>query len=115
MGRTVRYVKDHDFYCTQCGKKGIPVCRTTRKTREAGHLKKLFCMTCNTETNHVECVSGTKYSLEDFLSEFESGNFNDDGTRKMSLSDQHIMENEYVEAGIEDDIEEWLELFSNCV
>ena len=32
-----------DFYCTECGRKGIPIIRIAGKEREAGHLKKLYC------------------------------------------------------------------------
>ena len=30
-----------DFYCTSCGKKGIPIVRKAGAGRESGHLKKL--------------------------------------------------------------------------
>lgn len=75
---------ESEFYCTQCGTKGIPVLRTRGKEREAGHLKKLFCLTCGKEQNHVECKPWTKYTHEDFLFEFEHHNFSEDGLRKMT-------------------------------
>ncbi len=49
--------------------------------REPGHLKKLFCINCHEEVNHVECVSSSKYTVEDFIEEFENLNFAIDGTR----------------------------------
>ena len=70
-----------DFYCTQCGTKGIPIPRRKGSEREAGHLKKLFCIHCNKETNHVECRSGTKYDYSDFIIEYEYGNFLEEGNR----------------------------------
>jgi len=70
-----------DFYCTQCGNRGIPIARKDNKIREPGHLKKLFCLKCGTYTNHVECRGFGRYTHEDFLIEFEKGNFNSKGTR----------------------------------
>lgn len=64
-----------DFYCVNCGKKGIPIVRREGKHRELGHLKKLYCFYCNSEQNMVEIISGSRYTLEDFLIEFNNGNF----------------------------------------
>lgn len=69
-------------YCTQCGEP-FPIYRTNKKTREPGHLKKLFCLKCNKETNHAECRGFGKYTHEDFLIEFNGGNFDSDGNRKV--------------------------------
>ena len=70
-----------EFYCTQCGNKGIDIWRRKGAEREAGHLKKIFCLTCNKETNHAECKSYTKYDYQDFKTEFEYGNFDTNGKR----------------------------------
>ena len=70
-----------EFYCSQCGTKGIPIWR--RRGREAGHLKKIFCLKCQKETNHVECKENTHYDFCDFKIEYEYGNFTEDGLRKM--------------------------------
>ena len=83
----MRHVKDEriqklsDFYCTECGHKGIPIIRT-KKAREPGHLKKLFCLYCQKEVNMVEIKQNGRYTLEDFLIEFENGNF-ENGERKL--------------------------------
>ena len=50
----------HDFYCTKCGSKGINVPRIKGKLREPGHLKKLFCLKCQEEVNHVETTDNGK-------------------------------------------------------
>ena len=70
-----------NFYCVLCGNKGIPIFRRKGHEREAGHLKKLFCLKCGKETNHAECKPWTKYDFEDFRTEFEYGNFNEKGNR----------------------------------
>ena len=70
-----------EFYCTQCGNKGIPIFRQRGKEREAGHLKKLFCLHCQKEVNHCEVKPWTKYDYKDFKTEFEYGNFSEQGLR----------------------------------
>ena len=69
-----------EFYCTCCGEKGIPIWRKKGAEREAGHLKKIYCLKCKRETNHVECKPFTSYTKEDFNIEFEYRNF-DNGQR----------------------------------
>lgn len=64
-----------EFYCTCCGNKGIPIVRKPGQTREPGHLKKLYCLYCKTDTNHVEIRPYGKYYYEDFQEEFELGRF----------------------------------------
>lgn len=64
-----------DFYCTKCGKKGIPIARQINSQREAGHLKRLFCLFCQEETNHAEVRPFGSYNYEDFKEEFDLGRF----------------------------------------
>ena len=72
----------NEFYCTQCGARGLPVHRKLGQEREPGHLKKLFCLKCCKETNHVEIRSDSpKYDYETFKIEYEYGNFDIDGNR----------------------------------
>lgn len=66
-----------DFYCTQCGKKGIPIQRRIGQQKEAGHLKKLYCPWCKIQTNHVEIRPFGSYKKENFYEEFELGRFVD--------------------------------------
>ena len=68
--------ESHQFYCTECGKEGIPVIRTGKgKCREKGHLKKLWCLNCKKEVNHAEISNS--YTIEMFKYEFENSNFVD--------------------------------------
>lgn len=69
-----------EFYCTQCGQRGIPVFRTGR-VREAGHLKSMYCMHCQKMQNFVEIRPFGAYKLDDFKIEYEYGNFSQEGTR----------------------------------
>lgn len=67
----------NDFYCTECGRQGIPIARTVRQQREPGHLKKLFCLHCKKETNHAEVRPTGSYTYFDFKLEYDSGRFID--------------------------------------
>lgn len=73
----------NEFYCTSCGNKGIPIWRKRGAEREAGHLKRIFCLKCGKTVNHAECKPFSKYSYEDFLLEFENDNFDEEGNRKL--------------------------------
>lgn len=85
MGK--RNIVMSEFYCTLCGAKGLPVWRQAGKEREAGHLKKLFCLKCGKETNHAECKEYTHYQFEDFKIEYEYGNFTEEGLRKQKYGE----------------------------
>ena len=86
MAKNKTVVKN-DFYCVECGNRGIPAARTTRHQREAGHLKRMYCMNCHKETNMVEIKPyGDNYNLDLFLVEYKLGNFKE-GQRVISLSD----------------------------
>ena len=71
-------MRDHttsEFYCTKCGKRGIPIARNKGRQREVGHLKKLFCLHCQEETNHAEVRPFGNYTEDDFKEEFALGRF----------------------------------------
>lgn len=75
---------DSEFYCTSCGNRQIfSIPRMAGKGRPAGHLKRMFCFTCNTEHNFVECKPCTKYDHSDFLLEYTYKNFDEKGNRKL--------------------------------
>ena len=63
-----------DFYCTCCGKKGMPAPRKMSKQREVGHLKKMYCIYCKMETNHREIRPfDYDYTKEDLLEDIKNG------------------------------------------
>ena len=64
-----------EFYCTECGNKGIPIARKISQHKEPGHLKNLYCLHCRKETNHVEIRPYGSYNYEDFLEEYSLGRF----------------------------------------
>lgn len=76
-----------ELYCVNCGNKGIPIMRKTKRERPSGHLKRLWCPYCKKEFNHVQCNEFTHYTHQDFLFEKMYDNFDEDGNRKMSYGD----------------------------
>ena len=76
-----------DFYCVRCGNKGIPIARKIGSQREAGHLKKLYCLHCQEQTNHAEIRPFGAYHYEDFKLEMSYGNFDENGLRKMTYGE----------------------------
>lgn len=79
--KDIRRMTLSNFYCTQCGNKGIPIFRKPGQGREPGHLKKLYCLTCKQETNMAEIRPYGDYNLEDFWIEYNYGNFDQEGNR----------------------------------
>lgn len=95
MSRKINYLIS-DFYCTCCGNKNIPIARKLGHAREPGHLKKLYCLYCNKETNMAEIKPNGKYTLDDFWIEFNYHNFDENGNRKEPYKKfiQEVMSNE---------------------
>ena len=65
----------HDFYCLNCGNKGIEL------PRKKGQ-KKLYCLTCKTDVNHIECK--TIEEVEKFKEEFKRGVYKDEAQESMA-------------------------------
>lgn len=76
MAKTYKYVASR-FFCTHCGREGMPIQRKKGQLREPGHLKKLYCIYCKEETNHAEIRDIGGYNIEDFQDEFKCGRFID--------------------------------------
>lgn len=71
-----------EMYCVSCQKKGIPIPRKNRN-KEPGHLKKLYCIHCGAERNHVEIRPFySDYNYKDFQLEIKYHNFDEEGNRK---------------------------------
>lgn len=66
-----RNYAEHSFYCINCGNKGIPLMRNQGFKHQGMHRKKLYCVFCKQEINHVECK--TLDEIEEFRINFENG------------------------------------------
>lgn len=52
--RSIRECTQHNFYCTRCGNRGIPIMRVRTQMRPRAHKKRLYCIYCKCITNHIE-------------------------------------------------------------
>ena len=77
MARCYNNITPSRFFCTNCGKEGIPISRPRAHQRELGHLKNLYCIYCKDTYNHVEIGNNRNYTYEDFKEDFEAGVFLD--------------------------------------
>lgn len=66
----------HDFYCLNCGKRGLPVVRPQAHRREQFHRKKLYCAYCGLTVNHIEVKSDEE--AYEFRQAFENGEFQEE-------------------------------------
>lgn len=62
-----------EFWCINCGKKGIPIMRSRSRRREQGHRKALFCVTCKMVINHIE--TRNEDEARQFREDFAAGKF----------------------------------------
>ena len=74
--------EEHSFYCTGCGQKGIPIQRSIGHQREAMHRKKLYCIHCKTEINHIECK--TDDDVLTFKKNYKKGKYKDEAEASVS-------------------------------
>lgn len=71
-----------EFYCINCGKRGIPLPRLANHKRERFHRKKMYCPNCRQVVNFVECK--TPEDVELFKEEFENGAFRKEAEESLS-------------------------------
>lgn len=75
-----------DFYCINCGKKGIPVWRKRARLREPGHRKALYCTNCKRTINHVEIR--TENELMRFLEDFANGKYREEAELSLAYMEK---------------------------
>lgn len=73
--------EEHSFYCMKCGNKGIPIQRKSGFQHSKFHRKKLYCIYCQEEVNHVECKN--EEDVEEFLENFKNGVYKDEAERSL--------------------------------
>lgn len=74
---------EHSFYCINCGQRGIPLARPQGFKHEKMHRKKLYCVHCKQEINHVECK--TFDEIEEFRINFENGVYKHEAEESLSF------------------------------
>ena len=63
----------HDFYCMNCGRKGLPCQRKVGQLHEEFHRKKLYCIFCKTEVNHIEVRNQEEKEI--FMEAYKNGEY----------------------------------------
>lgn len=76
-----RTYAEHNFYCINCGNKGIPLMRKQGFKHESMHRKKLYCPFCKREVNHIECR--TFDEVEEFRENFANGVYKDEAEESL--------------------------------
>lgn len=61
----------HRFFCTHCGREGVPLARSLGHGYKPLHLKYLWCPWCKKYYNHVECCNDK--DVFQFLYNFQRG------------------------------------------
>lgn len=68
MGRNM---ESHNFYCINCGRKGMVLSRNKGFKHKSFHRKKMYCFYCKRDINMVECKD--EYESRKFLDNFKKG------------------------------------------
>lgn len=74
---------EHSFYCISCGNKGIPLSRQQSHKHSKMHRKKLYCINCRCEVNHIEC--STFDQVEEFKFNFQNGVYKNEAEESLSF------------------------------
>lgn len=73
----------HDFYCTNCGMKGIPIARKASNKKEKFHRKALWCIYCQQIVNHIECRNGIE--VKEFKQKYLEGDFKNEAKDSLAF------------------------------
>ena len=82
MGKGCRDWDFHNFYCINCGNRGIPIARAGNKLKGKNHRKLMYCPTCKHTVNHIECRN--QFEVEEFLEDFKNGVYEDEAKESLS-------------------------------
>lgn len=82
-----------EFWCIRCGKKGIPIMRERNKLRGMGHRKKLYCVHCKAEVNHVETRNPEE--AQKFREDFEAGLYREEAEESITYTKEQRRRREH--------------------
>lgn len=69
-------MESHSFYCIKCGNRGLDIPRRVSHQYGKFHRKKLYCIYCKEEVNHIECRNSIE--VEEFKENFKNGVYKDE-------------------------------------
>lgn len=70
-----------NFYCINCGSKGIPIARMGNNRKDKGHRKNMYCPTCRHTVNHIECRN--EFEEQQFIEDFNNGVYKDEALAEL--------------------------------
>lgn len=76
-----------EFWCINCGERGIPIMRERGNRRGPGHRKALYCVKCRMVINHVE--TRNEDEARRFREAFEAGRFAEEAARSVAFAKEH--------------------------
>ena len=85
-GSRKKFELSSEFWCINCGKKGIPIMRKRSRRREQGHRKAMYCIYCKTIINHVE--TRNEEEKKRFQEDFAAGKYSEEAQRSIAYA-QH--------------------------
>lgn len=74
---------NHSFYCISCGNVGIPIMRKQGQKRGSMHRKRLYCVHCRQDVNHIECKNQDE--IEEFRLNFQNGVYKEEAEKSLLL------------------------------
>lgn len=77
----------HDFYCINCGKRGLPLPRKICMQHEKFHRKRMYCPWCKIEVAHVEVR--TPEEAQEFIDLYEEGSFTEEAAESIKHCAEH--------------------------
>lgn len=87
MGKRINEFSTHDFYCINCGEKGIPLTRRQSNQHKAFHRKLMYCWHCKHTVNHIECRN--QEEKEEFLKNFAAGMYLEEAAEELKYESEH--------------------------
>ena len=87
MPKRINAFECHDFYCINCGHKGIPITRQSGHKRGTGHRKLLYCPFCKHTVNHIEVSN--EFEAKEFMEAFLNGAFAEEAALELQYETEH--------------------------
>lgn len=73
----------HDFYCINCGEKGISLPRKRGRQYGKFHRKKMYCPHCGAIVNHIEVRNDIE--TWEFKNAFDAGEFEEEAKESLEF------------------------------
>lgn len=79
----------HHFYCLNCGNESISLPRKKGFQHSKFHRKKMYCIFCKEEINHIECKNYEE--VIEFKENFEKGVYINEAEESISWINRGVL------------------------